>query len=412
MALTIIKKKNNIVKKELRRAVITILGTLNTNEAEYISDKTLEGFLCLGGYKNMFPLILDTYANDDATTIIPLYTSVSHDIQSIVVKDKEIDIKEHGHEIDDKNFDSIFNTINEILSDEQYTEFIIDISHGFRHLPILATISMMINNFQDATKIKHILFAKELESRIKYEIIDLKSYLEIANISFVLNTFNDNYTVAHHIKSIKYSNLISALNNFSNDIMALNLSNLNNNSLPNLTNELSLIEDISIKTLAQGLKTNLEKDFRLEDKRYLTFYKLSKNLFEKNYILPSLSMLYESIRMYIKTAIKKDRKAIVIKIENHFNDDLYKIGDFFKNIEWKRYDDLKEKNIISLFEYDKLRDSFNRRMTTPGLMKDISNTRNDLSHANAKSTFQEIQNITSGYIKRYNELYKLDEKLI
>ena len=407
MGLKIVKKKNpNIIKKDENITVITILGMIDSDKAEYNSKLNLK----TGKYKNMLPLLLDNFKNNKNTTIIPIYTKEALEKQKNVISEYDFKIEENGKEINDKNFDAIFNTINEILSDENYTEYIIDISHGFRHLPILATVSMLINNFQDASKISKILFAKEVKPRKRYEIIDLKDYLEIANISFVLNTFDDNYTVANHIKSKKFNNLINALNDFSNDIMALNLSNLNDDSLPQLCKQLEKIDDISIKTMAIELKHNLEKDFKLQDKRYLTYYNISRNLLEKNYILPSLSMLYESIRMYIKTSIKKDEYAIVVKIENFFDNDLYKLGDFFKNLEWKDYDKLKqEKKIISEFEYKKLQESFSRRMTTSSLMKDISNTRNDLSHANAKSKFSEIKDNTQNFINRYEKQYNLNK---
>ncbi|GAB1464836.1 hypothetical protein MASR2M54_03360 [Aliarcobacter cryaerophilus] len=87
-------------------------------------------------------------------------------------------------------------------------------------------VDLIIQNFQDTQKLKKILFAKEIQAFKEYEIIDLKEYLELANISFVLTTFEKNYTVASHIKSVKYSKLLKELNDFSNDLMALNIGNL------------------------------------------------------------------------------------------------------------------------------------------------------------------------------------------
>jgi len=413
MALKIIKKRNPKKIKEKNIAIITVLGMLNGSKALYTIDKNIKSLSIQGGnYKNMLPLLIENFYKKDNYSIISIYTKEALIKQKEAIESLDFDIEKNGKLINEENFEDIFNTINEILSDEQYTEFIIDISHGFRHLPILTTISMIINNFQDSSRIKQIFFAKEVDKFKKYEIIDLKEYLEISNISFVLNTFNDNYTVAHHINSIKYNKLIVALNNFSNDIMALNLSNINKNTLPRLIEELKKVDDVSIETLSEGLKENIEKDFSLESKRYLTYFKLSKNLFEKNYILLSLSLLYESIRMFLKTHIKKDEKEIVEKIEKKFGANLYKLGDFFKNLEWKKYDDIKEiKNFISEEEYAKLKISYKKRMPNNSLIENISNIRNDLSHANSKESFLKIKEQTHKLIKHYAKSYDLSKKL-
>lgn len=410
MALKIVKKKNSKEIKAKRTAIISILGTLNKSEALYSKESSISLEIKSGKYKNMLPLLFHSFNEQEDTTLISIYTKEALEIQKEVLPN--FNIEENGYLIEENKFDEIFNTINIILSDTTYTDFIVDISHGFRHLPILTTVSMLISNFQDSSKIKNILFAKEIKKFEEYEIIDLKPYLEIANIAFVLNTFDDNYTVAHHINSYKYATLIKALNDFSNDIMALNLSNLNNSSLPTLLDELNNIEDISIKDMAQQLENELKNDFSYEDKIYLTFYKISKNIFEKNYILLSLSLLYESIRIFIKTSIKRDEKAIVLKLEEFFKNDIYKLGNFFKNLDWKSYDKLKsEKDIISSFEYDKLISSYKRRILTPSLIKDISDTRNDLSHANSKMKFAEIKTNTLYLIERYESQYNLKEKL-
>lgn len=72
--------------------------------------------------------------------------------------------------------------MNETIN--QYDEVIVDVSHGFRHLPILMVVDLIIQNFQDTSKIKQILFAKEIDKHEKdkkgvYEIIDLKEYLTL-----------------------------------------------------------------------------------------------------------------------------------------------------------------------------------------------------------------------------------------
>lgn len=112
--------------------------------------------------------------------------------------------------------------------------------------------------------------------------------------------------------------------------MALNLTNLFKTSSKELIAELDKITDVSIESQAKRLAKIIADMTCIEGKkRYQTYFDLSKNLLEKNYTLLSLSLLYESIRLYVKSYTKSKHKEIVEKIEDAYNQDLYAIGDFF-----------------------------------------------------------------------------------
>jgi len=389
-----------------KKAVITILGTIGGNDnhqkAMYYFEENKEE---KKEYFNTFPLLIEKFSDD--YKIVPLYTKEAKIINEKVLQRSDIAFANFDEKYfidDDKNFTKLFNIINSAI--DEFDELIVDVSHGFRHLPILMIVDLIIQNFQNTSKIKNILFAKEIIQFKEYEIIDLKEYLELANISFVLTTFEKNYTVASHIKSQKYEKLLKELNDFSNDLMALNLSNLFK-SASELILELDKIEEISIKKQAQSLKKVIEKlsDFKGK-KRYQVYYELSKNLFEKKYMLLSLALLYESIRMYIKSSIKKQHKQLVEDIESQLKNDVYKIGDFFKNLRWKEYDKfLRDKNNkinISKDDYNKLKNSFPKHLIK--LYEEIDNRRNDLAHANSKGTFSDIEKDISTLLFKYESL--------
>ena len=267
-------------------------------------------------------------------------------------------------------------------------------------------VYLIIQNFQDTQKIKKILFAKEILAFKEYEIIDLKEYLDLANISFVLTTFEKNYTVASHIKSVKYNKLLKELNDFSNDLMALNIGNLLKTS-KDLIEELDKIDDISIKTQANTLKLIIQKliDFK-NKKKYMVYYQLSKNLFEKEYMLLSLALLYESIRMYIKSYIKNKHLDLVEDIERQLNHDLYKIGDFFKNLSWRSYSQFLKQNKTKLniieSDYIKLANSYPSRLKQ--LYSDIDKKRNNLAHANSNGKFEDIKKSINDLLINYENL--------
>lgn len=389
-----------------KKAVITILGLIGGNDNHqkatyYFEDKKEEK----KDYFNTFPLLIEKFSND--YKIVPLYTKEAKSVNEKVLQRSDItfaNFEEKYFIDDDKNFTKLFNIINSAI--EEYDELIIDVSHGFRHLPILMIVDLIIQNFQDTSKIRNILFAKEIIQFKEYEIIDLKEYLDLANISFVLTTFEKNYTVASHIKSVKYNKLLKELNDFSNDLMALNIGNLLKTS-KDLIEELDKIDDISIKTQANTLKLIIQKliDFK-NKKRYMVYYQLSKNLFEKEYMLLSLALLYESIRMYIKSYIKNKHLDLVEDIERQLNHDLYKIGDFFKNLSWRSYSQFLKQNKTKLniieSDYIKLANSYPSRLKQ--LYSDIDKKRNNLAHANSNGKFEDIKKSINDLLINYENL--------
>ena len=388
------------------KAIITILGKAgeldNHTKAKYYFEWKKE---VQKEYFNTFPLLIENFSK--RYEIVPIYTKDAQNANIKVLKKENLEFNSFNSNClirDDKDFKNIFKIINETIA--SYEEVIVDVSHGFRHLPILMIVDLIIQNFQDTQKIKKILFAKEIQAFKEYEIIDLKEYLELANISFVLTTFEKNYTVASHIKSVKYSKLLKEINDFSNDLMALNIGNLLKTS-KELIEELDKIDDISIKTQAETLKLVIQQltDFK-NKKRYLVYYQLSKNLFEKEYMLLSLALLYESIRMYIKSYIKNKYIDLVEDIELQLNYDLYKIGSFFKNLSWRNYSQFQNQNKTNLniieSDYIKLANSYPKHLNQ--LYSDIDKKRNNLAHANSNGKFEDIKKSIKELIINYEKL--------
>jgi len=421
MGIIISKKKNQLSHPNKKIAVVTILGTIDKdkNKAHYIPDPKLKSQLLSGDFSNMFPLLLKSFKRDSKYEIIPIYTTQAKQIQNEVLKNENIEFEIQGRVIEENAYMEIFNTINIILQDSSYESFIVDVSHGFRHLPILATVSMIINNFEDTSKIKHILFSKEIERFKKYQIIDLKEYLDMANIAFVLSTFEKNYTVATHIHSTKYNELIDKLNAFSNDLMALSLNNLFTSSAKELIAQLENIDDTSIESQAKKLSQSIKKLTNYKGKkRYETYLDMAKDLVQKNYLLLGLSLLYESIRLYIKSYIKKRNQQVVEKIENVFKGDSYKIGDLFirfkdHKFSYTKYKEHLEKNkkvdkdswLLDEELYKKIKRDFPnefRSKNNRSITDAVAHTRNNLAHANSDNKkFKDIKKQIEEYIKTY-----------
>lgn len=417
-----------IVKKQSqKRAIITILGASNLKSTYTLSDDLNENLRRLftkidekKQYSNIFPFLCSSLS--DSCEIIPIYTEVAinKNINIIEELDEKIKIKaksylenKNGKYINEKEINDIFAKINEILDCDEYknSEFIIDVTHGFRHLPILAIVASIIKNFKDSKKIKHIIFGKVIiqpEQGVigKFEIIDLKEYLDLANISFILTAFSDNYTVANHIEAPKFDKLINALRIFSNDIMALNISNLKNKSLENLKKELSKINDISVKKQAKNLELEIEKinEILKRKSEYEIAFELSKILFNKNYILLSLQLLFESIRSYmLETLIKKDTYKIMDKIKDECSrEPEYEIREYavkiYRNVSLDLLDELDENRIKNLI-------SSNEKKTVIDFYDKVRKRRNSLSHTNSNNiAFKDIKDEISNFLCEYESL--------
>lgn len=121
--------------------VITILGTISSGDAMYSYSKDLSKRYTLkkDSYINMFPLLLENFSE-----VIAIYTNEARKKQKEVLKELNLTYKFNSkfHIVDENDFDMAFKVINEAV-DKVDDEFIVDLSHGFRHLPILAIISLL-----------------------------------------------------------------------------------------------------------------------------------------------------------------------------------------------------------------------------------------------------------------------------
>jgi CRISPR-associated DxTHG motif protein len=435
----------------MKRAVITILGTIGgkfdqdlkkfvfvptTNKSQYIADENVIK-LVKDMYVNTLPILIDAYPDAD---IIPIYTKEAKEIQEKVLeklenKEEYIYIFDNGYEIkNENNFDEIFSIFEQIFK-KDYDEFIIDVTHGFRHLPLLLLIELLIKNFQDNSKISKILFAKELDKPIKennfsgkYEFIDLKEYLDLANVAFVLETFGKNYTLPLHINlSGEFEELTKALEKFSEDIMVLNIDSLFKTAVPDLIKILKKIDKPSIKNQVEDIIDHLEKIFTYKGKRrFRTYYNIAFELKEKGYLLNSLTLLYESVRLFLKAFLEYKHPDIMQKVEKFYKKDDYKIGDFCMNKVFKVNPKNEEKvnkiyqseikEFLTFEEYKKLIETipfnefkkwqkcfFDKKNKKADLFNCISFARNNFAHANRNNDFKKVKENIDQLFEKFEE---------
>jgi hypothetical protein len=183
--------------------------------------------------------------------------------------------------------------------------------------------------------------------------------------------------------------------------MALHIGNLPV-STKQLIQELSKIDDISIQNQAKKLEEKITTLTNFEGKkRYQTYLNLAKDLFEKNYMLLSLALLFESVRFYIRTYLKSKHKNIAQSVEDTLKND-YHINQFFKNLKDKPFERNNKGIKISWEQYLILQNNFPQGIKT--LYEKIDIKRNDLAHANAKVSFKDIKNDIKSLFDEYESI--------
>lgn len=319
--------------------VVTILGKGYVKEAEerpiYEYDEKLKNSYSLKKqrYTNMLPLLIDNFG---VQNIVPIFTEDARDDQIKVLekefKTSHIEIFNNKNFIrGDTDFYEILRIINEATNEDN--EYIIDLTHGFRHIPILATISLISQSLSDTNKIKHIFFAKEIINQKEYEIIDLKEYLELANMSYMLETFDKNYTVSFvaAFENEDFENLRGELTKFSNDILANSLKALEGR----FDTVLRYIENIkkneqifTFKSSLDQIKDHIENLKQISKKRdYQKLYEMSEVLNVKGYLLNAITLLFEAIGYYCASGIEKISPKIEAYVAKFKSSDIFNSYD-------------------------------------------------------------------------------------
>lgn len=444
MPLNIVKKANSPQVKENndKTAVITILGIQGQKDniktegcAKYYLAG--EGIATSQEFFNTLPLLADKFG---AENIVPIYTAEAREFNEAVMAhyaNFQINFNDDYKIVDEKNFEAIFEIFERVVDDlvkSGVCKIIFDVTHGFRHLPLLALVDLLIQNFSNVSQIDQILFAKEIEKFKLYEIIDLRQYLDIANIAFVIAAFSQNYTLAQHIKTKKFYELVNALNAFSNNILSLNIAKLKN-SHDILIKELDKIDDIALKSRAKDLRDNLNKICDWDASVYLIRYQLAENMLEKGYLLQSLVLLFESVNSYIVSVFENNIPVVYNKILNECSKKgvrkNYLISNFFIYSLKARTEESNHKfkhKTMKNFRKPKSNNEFEFELEPSDIakIKSVANTkfksvdelsnyqieldelRNDFAHGNiSEYEFSDIKNKIKGLFGEYQKFIKI-----
>lgn len=384
--------------------VVTILGKGYVKEAEerpiYEYDEKLKNLYSLKKqrYTNMLPLLIDNFG---VQNIVPIFTEDARDDQIKVLekefKTSHIEIFNNKNFIrGDTDFYEILRIINEATNEDN--EYIIDLTHGFRHIPILATISLISQSLSDTNKIKHIFFAKEIINQKEYEIIDLKEYLELANMSYMLETFDKNYTVSFvaAFENEDFENLRGEITKFSNDILANSLKALENRFdvvLQYIENIKKNEQIFTFRTSLDKIKEHIENLKQISTKiDYQKLYEMAKVLNKKGYLLNAITLLFEGIGYYCVSGLEK----ISPKVEAYVRE--FKNSGFFDSYDLTN----QSRNLIKI----------GREMKSYLFGTEKAQTHFGLSEKKAKEYLGDIKNSICNKLERIPDIEEFKNFII
>ncbi len=447
--------------------VITLLGkgfkTEEAKRARYSFGENLfkQFRLKKSNYTNMLPLLIDNFEDRE---IIPIFTKEAKDTQQVVLEDefncKYDDLFKDDYFLDNtEDFSSILKVLNSVIT--QNKPYIIDLTHSFRHLPILATISLIANHITDTSRVEHIFFAKEIVPFQEYQIIDLKEYLELANLSMMLSSFNQNYTVSSNMKftNALYQEIADELEDFSSHFLSNSLKPLIDGTLiddiiDNL-NKLQEKEEIkNFQNYIEEIIRHLESIQALKyENEWMRLYQLSKVMDNRGYQLNAITLLFESVGFYCKdriygiskeiqnyidyfekellgkkkpitkyslyTLVNQSRNLVKLSDSNAKSRDKFR-GDYLYNPEtinltksqFKRLNTTPRRKIKSIIrEIEHYIESCDDIEWFQEFIREIENLRNNLAHGNSSQEIDDVKEMYQKLLKQFN-VFCIEEDIL
>lgn len=290
--------------------VISILGLSGKNKDKTETTTAFYDAKLLhkksGDYHNATHFLLENYSNEK---FFFLGTQKAIDFQKELLDFSGTQTE--FIEIEDNSLDDIFENVFELIAQAHEDETILlDITHGFRHQPISAIFSATLHRFLHNDSLQ-IVFAKQIVEYKEYEYILLNQYLDITQLSLLLTGFIRTLNFVEGVQiegfeTVAFANFSKAL--LSNDFYTLQTSHKNLLATVRRAKEDQRFDHL--KDLFGQIEETLSVFDNFGEKALYEQYLIVANLmFSKNYILLSLTYLFEALRFYCKAAF--DKKGLI-----------------------------------------------------------------------------------------------------
>ena len=307
-------------------------------------------------------------------------TGLSFDIKYEVIKEGK----------DENELWQIFQTIYELLEDND--NVYIDITHGFRYLPLLTIVLLNYGKFLKNISVKHISYGN-YESRNENneaQIIDLLAFSDLHDWTSAANEFFNTGRLKNIIDKVNQNNNIE-LFDFSKEILTCRGVEIQNGeqvlNLKKVLNK-STNEKIPFKAIKEKIIDKV-RDYKQED--VLNGFRAVKYCIDFDLIQQGITFLIESIisKVLVDIGVNKKLKLTNYKVRNVVSVCLQKtsidevdILDLL-NVREKKYESKKQKKIK---EYSSYCDSIFKLSYKNDLTNKVFNelsqkVRNDINHA-------------------------------
>ena len=288
--------------------IIAILGKAGDRDkfASYSKDSDLKiSELLSGEFINSTHCLMESFGESATYTFLGTSESINHhkDIFANLPQCKAIFDKYPP--VESSDIEDIFHQILESIKSAHENNIILDITHGFRHQPIIASFASTLGQINTKKSIT-LLFAKEIEQGKTYQYISLEKYSQISLIALSLQTFVQTLSVPN--MGLKEPFII-ALSEFSKSLHANAFNEIfanldkaksalqnakNSDSFKGLDNILSEVE--SILSVFDNIKDTKEN--------YKKYYKFARLMCNKRYYLISATYISEAILLYALEGFK------------------------------------------------------------------------------------------------------------
>ncbi|MCV3405149.1 CRISPR-associated protein [Campylobacter lari] len=354
-------------------------------------------------YFNTTQLLLEHFHSKATFSFIGTKESIQKQHELLKEYNYSINILEYSKKINEHEPSLIFNTILEIIKEHQNDYIILDITHGFRTLPLIASFGSIFGKINYTNKIK-IIFAQENIKGKQYDFISLDRYLDISVLAVSLDTFSKTLNL---IKNHYTDDLILALESFSHSLHANAFKKLFKENLIEAKKQINIAKANEFYQPLNNILCEIENILNyfesIKDKKeYEKYFYIAKIMFEKNYYLASTTYIFEGLSKYILEHFKELK--ILRKNQENSYDNSQAINNFILN------NNANNKIFIyckAKFYKNKYKAEFD---TIYKLLTDIKNLRNNLAHISQELEDNIKQNL-SKIIKDF-KTHIIDNKIL
>jgi hypothetical protein len=271
----------------------------------------------------------------DIEKVILFVTPQSRDVAEELIKEENLSVPVEYRDISSTDFEKVIENMFDCL--DKNSNALIDLTQGYRHLPMLLLIATLIENIELEKK-RNILFALEMErpANSKYgksKFMNLTVYLDIAYFNQILYFFGKSVNMPLYLtKKIQDPELKKVgreLAKFSNFFFENNLPVLEREVSKLKTKLMDLVEDSKFHFSTIGIKKAIGfleeiekvKSSSHEAEKHLLLARIYN---KRNYQLNAVTNLFEALLCIIEMLVKpsefqkKKKKGSIYSIRNAY----------------------------------------------------------------------------------------------